>query len=254
MLQQLVARRLVTPPAIWGKLPRHADFVRSGLRHGESEGWQAWLAQQGCVGREAPAARAPDAQPLPTAFVLPPATLPFARRRFVVGVIAPTVDKVGRQHVLLVYHLAHARWLRQHFGDAALAPHDWLFWLARTVARHTVDLGDGGGSDIQALDRAVRRLWPVHAPGVRQLWRRADVPAAGHAEREAAERRLLDQLNGGPPHKEAAAQLCGVRHLPWVDWPERLYSPRGGGSFWQQDAQGGYVNAATRLPALWGEA
>jgi hypothetical protein len=91
--------------------------------------------------------------------------------------------------VLLVYHLAHVRWLRQHFGDAALAPHDWLFWLARTVARHSADTEDGRASDIQAIDRAVRRLWPVHAPGVRQLWRRADVPATGHAEREAAEPR-----------------------------------------------------------------
>ena len=38
MLQRLIASRLITPPAIWGKLCGHADFVRSGMRHGESEG------------------------------------------------------------------------------------------------------------------------------------------------------------------------------------------------------------------------
>ena len=251
MLQRLIASRLITPPAIWGKLPGHADFVRSGMRHGESEGWQPWLAQQGrldAAGRSTPAGTA-----LPAAFVLPPGTLGFARRRFVVGVITPSMDKVGRQHALLVYQLAHPRWIRRHFDPQALQPHDWLFWLARAVARHT---GPQGIADIKALERTVLALWRLHAPSVGQLWGRT----GGAVKLDSAEARgqaaqdLLDRLGGFEPADDPAAQLHGVRFFPWADWPQRLFKARGEGTFWQQDAAGGYVNAAARLPMLWGGA
>ncbi|APW38289.1 type VI secretion-associated protein [Rhodoferax koreense] len=248
-MQRLIAHRLVTPPAIWGKLPRHADFVRSGMRHGESEAWQSWLALQGCLDREA---RPALGAALPTAFVLPPGSLPFAARRFVIGVLAPSVDKVGRSHVLLVYQTAHLRWLRFQFDDAV--PHDWLFWLARTVARH---VRADTPSDSQAIDQAVRRLWRVYAPGTCDLWARAAAsPATRQARRarQTAARRQSESPAAPFFADDLAAQLHGVTRLPWADWPHRLYRPHGHGMFWQQDAKGGFVNAATRLAILWGEA
>jgi len=244
MLQRLVASRLITPPAIWGKLAGHADFVRSHVRHGESDGWQAWLAQQGRPGGIGPEAS------LPASFVLPPGTLGFARSRFVVGVIVPSTDKVGRSHALLVYQLAHLRWLRQHFGRRGPRAHDWFFWLARVVARHA---SLGVDADIESLERSVYRVWQLHAPGLAQLLGRPASAAESDQRRLQRMQRVLDDLSGPAPAGDPAAQLQGVRHFPWADWPGCLYGPRGEGAFWQQDAQGGYVNAAARLPALWSE-
>ena len=256
MLQRLIASRLITPPAIWGKLPGHADFVRSAMRHGESEGWQPWLAQQGQldgvgtgVGTDIGTDIGTGAA-LPTAFVLPPGTLSFARRRFVIGVITPSTDKVGRQHPLLVYHLAHPGWIKAHFSKQALLSHDWLFWLARAVARHT---GTQGSSDVHALERTVQRLWRLHAPDIRQLWGPEVTPIESAETRRHLVQGFLDQLTGPAPVDDPAAQLCGVRFFPWADWPQRLYRARGTGAFWQQDAAGGYVNVAARLPMLRGE-
>lgn len=248
MLQRLIASRLITTPAIWGKLRGHADFVRSGMRHGESEGWQPWLAQQGRVDGSVITAA------LPTAFVLPPGTLNFARHRFVIGVITPSMDKVGRPHALMVYQLAHTRWMKLNYGSQDRTAQDWLFWLARAVARHAglVDV-----SDIQSLQHTVQGLWQMHEPGLRQLWAAGAGSAsrfdAGHQHVEPAQvmQDLLDRLSGHASANDPAAQLQGVRYFPWADWPQRLLRQRGEGTFWQQDAAGGYVNAAARLPMLW---
>lgn len=252
MLQRLIASRLITPPAIWGKLTGHADFVRSGMRHGESQGWQPWLAQQAQQAQPgSPGAHLDPNLALPTAFVLPPGTLDFARQRFVLGVITPSMDKVGRPHALLVYHLAHPRWIRAHFERQARQPCDWLFWLARAVARH---MAAPGGADISALERTVQALWRAHAPGAAQLCRARARPLDPDTEaRGQAAPRLLDEWAGPAPVIDAAAQRHGVRFLPWADWPQRLHRGRGEASFWQQDAVGRYVNAAARLPTLWGE-
>jgi type VI secretion system protein ImpM len=247
-LERLIATPLVTAPAIWGKLPAHADFVRSGMRHAESEDWCTWLAGQGPVVQVGGPALATAA--LPTSFVLPPGTLPFARRHFVVGVISPSIDRMGRRHVLLVYQLAHPRWLSRHFTLQASEPRDWLFWLGRAVARHA---GMPEVADVWALARAIDELWQLHAPAVagfgtlrRELDALQATPARMHA--------LLERLLGVPQMDDPALRMSGVRYLPWTDWPQCLKSARAGavsGAFWQQDAVGGFVNAARRLDALW---
>lgn len=244
MLDKLVAHQLVTPPSIWGKLPGHADFVRSAMRHGESEGWRPWLANQGALAE--PAARAGEtAAALPTAFVLPPGTLKFARRRFVVGVIAPSHDRVGRHHPLLVYHLAHRRWIEHHFEAHAAQPREWLFWLARALVRHAAQT-----TDIHRLEHAVRVLWLLHAPQWRDLWSRPRDRDAWAEARCARSSALLDKLLGPASSDDPAARLFGVRYLPWCDWPHRLLHGRRG-AFWRQDASGRFVDAASRLPRLW---
>lgn len=247
MLQRFIASRLVTPPAIWGKLPSHADFVRSGMRHGESEGWQPWLAQQS---RTAGADATARAVAVPVAFALPPGTLAFARRRFVLGVIAPSMDRVGRYHPLLVYHLAHPGWVARHFEAQLRQPRDWQFWLARAVARHTCA---NGAADIQALERTVQALWRLQAPQRTAPRRGGSDDAEGPAEQRCRQAQaLLDQVGGPAPANDPAAQLHGVRHLPWADWPQRLLRTRAESAFWQQDAAGRFVNAANRLQNMWG--
>lgn len=243
MLQPLISHYLISPPAIWGKLPGHADFVRSGVRHGESEAWQSWLAEHAIV---APAAQDMAAS-LPAAFVLPPGTLICAPRRFVLGVIVLSADRAGRSHALLVYQQAHPRWVRRHFQGQAAQPRDWLFWLARAVGRH---LGAQAPGEIHTLARSVHALWRLHAPDWRQLGHAAaaEPPDAKHARALA----LLNRYAGPASADHAAQSLDGVRHLPWTDWPERLSGACAQSAFWQQDAAGGFVNAATRLADLWG--
>lgn len=263
MLKKFLATHFVTRPAIWGKVPGHADFVSCGLRRGEREAWQRWLAAmpEPPAGRRLPASAA-----LPVAFVLPPGALQFASRRFVVGVMARSVDRLGRSHALVVYQLAHPRWLLRHLAMHEDCPHDWFFWLARTVARHA---GLSEAADIRALERATDELWGLHGPTAMQLLPAAWRPAAKPASLVSRSRALLDRLLGAPSLDDLSRRLVGVRFMPWTDWPERVGEPRffdrraqAGdvesedrprfqGAFWQQDDSGGFVNAAVRLDTLW---
>ncbi len=246
MVTRLVHSRSITPPAIWGKLPGHADFVRSGVRHGESEGWQPWLMQQS---RTLGAGAMVRVVAIPTAFVLPPGTLPFARRHFVIGVIAPSMDRVGRCHPLIVYQIAHPRWVLRHFEAQVRQPLGWQFWLARAVARHTRAQAE---SNIQALEHTVWALWHLHRSGWAALPKDYD-EAQGVTERRFERAwSLLDQWAGPAPQNDPAAQLHGVHYLPWADWPQRLQHARAESAFWQQDAAGRFINAANRLQSLWG--
>ena len=157
MLQRLIAARVISSPAIWGKLPGHADFVRSGVRHGESDAWRPWLAEH-CE------TATTDVDPLvvpPASFVLPPATLACSPRHFVVGVIAPSVDRVGRRHPLLVYQMARPRWVERHFRSNAGQPLDWFFWLARVVGHHLRK-----GSDVMKSAPCVRNGSCTHRSGL----------------------------------------------------------------------------------------
>lgn len=245
MLQRLLASALITPPAIWGKLPAHADFVgtRSSVRHRAA--WSEWLQAQGeaVLGDDGDA----EARALPTVFVLPPGALPFAPRRFVVGVVAASCDRLGRPHPLVIYHEAHPRWVARHFAQQAREPNDWFFWLARIVIRHG-SLFDA--ADVRTLERMVNALWGLHAPTWLELatagGRGALAPAPARVQA------LLDRMAGPVRRDDPGRRFWGVRHLPWTDWPQRLRRHPCESVFWQQDARGRYVNASDRLDTLWG--
>ncbi|MBO9647897.1 MAG: type VI secretion system-associated protein TagF [Variovorax sp.] len=244
MLQFLLAHRRVSSPAIWGKLPGHADFVRSGVRHGEGEGWQSWLAEHAAMDTVDVAAS------LPAAFVLPPRSVTFAPRHFMLGVIAPSEDRAGRRHALLVYQRAHPRWVHRYFQAQAGRQRDWLFWLARTMSKHLTVIGLG---ELRALERSVHALWQLHRPEWRELGQ-TGAAAKSQDKRDEFAAMLLDRCtaaNTVAPADDAAHGLNGVRYLPWADWPGRLHGIRAQGVFWQQDAVGGFVNAGTRLADLW---
>jgi type VI secretion system protein ImpM len=217
------------------------------MRHGESEAWQDWLTQQDCLQDRHRAGHRPAAPPV--AFVLPPCSLAFAPRRFVVGVISPSMDRVGRHYPLLAYQLAHPRWVQRHFEAQTRQPQDWLFWLTRAVTRHVSEMGI---PDILALRRTVKTLWHLHEPEWSELCgrrRSENAVPMGEGGMEA----LLDKVAGPAPVNDIAAHLHGVRFLPWADWPRCLANARAQSVFWQQDAQGGFVNATNRLQTLWGD-
>jgi len=236
MLKELIAPWCILPPAIWGKLPDHADFVRSGVRHGEAEAWMLWLAQQGFDAKSGAAARSMST---PVAFVLPAGVLAFARRRFVFGVMAPSIDKVGRSHPLVIYQQAHPRWAMRHFEAQLEQPRNWQFWVARAMARHARTQDHAG---FPSLEGAVRALWEES--------RKAEKNRL--AQRTRRMEALLHRWLGPPPENDPAAKLHGVRHLPWADWPHRLQGAHAESAFWQQDAEGRFIGAANRLHKLWG--
>lgn len=241
MLQRLIANSLVSPPAIWGKLRGHADFVRSGVRHGEIEGWQPWLARHADM-------TALDLDcALPAAFVLPPGTLAFAPTHFVLGVVTPSADRAGRRHALLVYQRAHPAWVRGNFEAQVRQSRDWQFWLALAVARHT---GERGVAELRALERSVQVLWRFHAPGWRELGARR--PRRELTESDCLRALALLDRTAGPASPDDLAQcLSGARDLPWADWPARLHHDEADCAFWLRDAYGGFVHAANRLTDLW---
>lgn len=240
---------LITAPAIWGRLPSHSDRVCSGMRIGEDEAWRNWLAMQGAVVRAGGPVLSTAA--LPTVFVLPPGSLSKAIQRFAVGVIVPSMDGLGRRHVLIVYQLAALRWVNRHFVLHAQYPCDWLFWLCRALSRH---VASAGAADVWTLARAVDELWQIYAPACTGsgLWRRQNEASSLRSERMQA---MLECLFELPVMKDPSAYMMGARHLPWPDWPQCLQhqSVNVPSAFWQQDAHGGFVNAARRLDMLWSD-
>lgn len=237
MLAHLFNARPVTSPAIWGRLPAHADFVRHGVRHGEAEGWEAWL--RGALGRAA-SQHEPDAgralrTSIPIAFVLPPGHVPFAQGRFVLGVILPSTDRVGRRHPLVVYQVARRVWIERHYERHVHEPRSWQFGLARLLAQHVQARAD---CELRQLAQHVDRLWCELGDGG------CGGPAGKAADAPAVR---------APAHgfHDPAAALHGVRHLPWSDWPRRLQGVRGHCAFWQQDVAGRFVNASENLVSLW---
>ncbi|CAN5703253.1 hypothetical protein BH10PSE18_BH10PSE18_47730 [soil metagenome] len=245
VLQRILASRRLAPPAIWGRLPAHADFVRSGMRHGESEGWSRWLAQQDLVAPGADARANP-----PTAFVLPPGTLSFAPRQFVIGVIVPSSDKAGRRHPLLVYQRASRAWLQARLGAMDSPAMAWLTWLVRAVMRH-VPIDGSGGDGLPALVQTVDALWALHA--LRMEGWQGSRAVSGTAMHELAQQCV--SLLGADADPGMASDLsvaaCGNPAQPWGDWPKHVFDSRAKPAFWQQDVHGNLLGSATRLHVLW---
>jgi hypothetical protein len=261
LLEQLTRRWWAGPWSIWGKLPSHCDFLRHRTSAAQARDWQDWVsdtwsrrpAAQAAQQRHAAAwrttGRAPleqrralsDLADLPVAFVLQPGALPFAPRCFVRGVVMASSDSLGRACPLVFFQAVAPAWLRRSWrGRPPLRPEgDVLYWLSRIGAR-----AHATGGDWAAMVRAVDALGDRFG-GDGRRW-----PAQHRAILEA----LLQQHGLGEAN-DAAAHLIGVTHMPWADWPQpvvRAQAPVN--AFWQQDAQGGYVNAGESLTELGGGA
>ena len=244
MWARLLDRCLITPPAMWGTWPGHADLVQSGVRRGEGEAWASWLFKQT---PSASAGLSRKAAAVPVAFVLPPGALAFASRRFVLGVIARSTDLAGHHQPLVIYQQANAHWVKKHFEAQRYQPCDWQFWLARAVARHMLVEDAATAAEMTSTLKA---LWRDQK---RAFFARPNT-GWSHAETMASARlthALLDRRAGRAPEDDPVARLQGVRHLPWADWPQRLSGACVENAFWQQDAQGRFVGAANRLEDLW---
>lgn len=120
---------------------------------------------------------------------------------------------------------------------------DWLFLLTRLLAG--ADSAQTVPGRVEALSSAIDTQWQAHAPDMRCAL------VAAHAQSHAL--RMTEAANGEqrPALPDPAADLQGVRFLPWSDWPRSLLKPPYRAAFWQQDANGGFIDAAEQLGPLW---
>jgi type VI secretion system protein ImpM len=279
--QYLIRRWLVHPPAVWGKLPSHSDYVRYRATSVQSHDWQKWVTEvwkrrhiQQRTSKAKPAAkkRPPnwveleassktfDLGAVPIAFILLPGTLSFAPKHFVQGVMVASHDAVGRECPLIIYQLARPTWIsriwrrdtairtarnmqrsRSNKNTPANNEQNLLYWLARAAA--SVHAGEFSP---EALTQAVDSIWKQFSPSWAQIFGADDFTVD-----TSTVQTVLERL-GANPELDSANGLTGVQRLPWAQWPDRLLRPETPmPAFWQQDLHGEYVNAGDNFLALW---
>jgi type VI secretion system protein ImpM len=263
--------RLVSPVALWGKMPCRGDFIRRNLPFEQEEALEKWVGQKRAIllPQDAPperqvtngipwhsleprARRSSSVDPLafgypaqPWCFALPPRSLPFSADRYLIGVWMNSCDKVGREYPLVMFQTAARRWAGQYFALHADWPCEWLFNAARLIA-HSIhaqeDEADHPGSRKEALDpiamlmARLNALWSLYAPGWRNfLGERISMP-----KKEA---HWIRELIDPPLPDDPVWHLEGVRFLPWADWPRCLLDSPDKGYFWQQNPHGRFIGA-----------
>jgi type VI secretion system protein ImpM len=169
--------------------------------------------------------------------VLPPGSLPFASKEYVIGVWIASSDKVGRSYPLVMMQVASLKWVEQHFSYHPIKPCDWLFSAARAMAKAVYADAEQAMQPnhpaapvdhLMLLTAQLDDLWATVKPDWRELFGRSSAS--------------FDFFNAqkiiGSPHPEDPAHyLDGVRYLPWSDWPKKLTIPRTNkvleSAFWQ---------------------
>ncbi len=268
---------LASPLCIWGKLPQHGDFLKHRCNAAQAHDWQDWAArtwslrptvaperrfQSQRTGQPTwvklePRQALADLIGVPVAFVMQPGAMPFAAKRYVQGVILDSQDQQGRACPLIIYQQVSPTWMRRSWcldrvsqasahvslmQQRTTQNHHLLYWLARLAAR--IHGADRQWAEVTQL---VDAIWDLHRPTWRHL-RGAVVNKVDQTQLDALLHRhcFYDGL-------DVAKGLRGVQHLPWANWPDRLFDAGPvSQAFWQQDVHGGYVNAGESLPALWG--
>jgi len=248
---------LVSPPAVWGKLPGQGDYVHHRCSMAERQAWHQWVQttwphrNASHTGRKNPPPDAgwmhlsPQADEsaqyqLPVAFVLPAGTLPFATRHCVQGVLLQSQDKVGRSCPLIIYQRVSPGWMQRLWAGSkpAMGGQDLLFWWAQLAVRAVH--GDSPWNEwLELLDP----VWSAHAPGLPHLLGAAP---------SRADATTMWSLVGPAAISDPASHFHGVAHWPWADWPERALRPnRPTPVFWTQDDEGRYVHVNDSLSKLW---
>lgn len=272
-----VSEKIISSPALWGKLPSHADYIGNRVRAGEAQQWQAWYMRQmaqaaGSTGRsgqgdvEGRGDLQDDNQAhllnllrsVPISFILPPGTLDLKNRYYLAGIITWSVDRLGREHPLIVYQRVLRIWLEQSLvAESQYAPvkFDWLYWLRCLIGKYM-------GSEVikrEAWDhenlltrllQCIDEMWQLFTPDWRQMLR-GELPCPATSECQ----KIVEKANGRQ-RKEFAGELRlllqGSNALPWSDWPTRiLRREQPLAVFWQQDESGRFISAAQRLKDLW---
>jgi type VI secretion system protein ImpM len=257
--------QLVSPVALWGKMPGRGDFLCRNLPFEHEEALEEWVGRKRGVlsppeeiQRKAmkngipwnslePRAGHPVSGHAgqPWCFVLPPRSLPFAGDRHLIGVWMDSSDKVGRKYPVIMIQTAARRWIQSYFACHAERPCEWLFHAARLIA-HSIRTqrdeagrlpGAGAETDrITVFQARLSALWSLYAPDWRNfLGKRISFPGQ--------DARQIRALVEPPPPDDPVRHLDGVRFLPWADWPDCLLNTTTQEFFWQQNLHGRFIGA-----------
>jgi type VI secretion system protein ImpM len=298
-----IARSLMSAPAVWGKMPTHADFITHAMKSGHTQAWTQWLSfnaaqtkivkptenqtsmhyvkspKQAWLSTQDPNTQNKAQNALSnhqaTSFMLQAEELAFSKNDFVVGVIFNSMDKVGRKHPFIVYTTAKKRWLKQYWERPQHIAQDWQFWLGqliKTTFEQSLVIAHAELS-AEALNKlnntlqtqlllAIQQMWQLHAPRWTQfLLLPPKHPSAQQCQEIINKLLSVSALQTHPLADDSDSHhsrsdpiqpeaLKGVQHMPWADWPYRMWRASSKNAFWQQDSQGRYIGAAEKLSQL----
>jgi type VI secretion system protein ImpM len=253
---------MISTPTLWGKYPSHADYVGIRVKGEESHAWHAWCTQNLYPADQSKlthphlnhqqfldSEHQKNLQQIPVSFVLPPKTMSFCPKYYLIGVMVWSKDRIGRNHPLIVYQQASKSWIQQQWikKDSLHIRKDWLFWLSRLVHECTkhMYISDNTHEEHrpEKLLSFIDLLWKHFEPGWKQS---LGFPLPSPTEHVCQE--ILHRFRAS---HEKTFSLRGVPFLPWVDWPQSLMRENIDAFFWQQDDQGLYLGASHSLTDIW---
>ncbi|TDK61297.1 TagF domain-containing protein [Sapientia aquatica] len=272
----------VSSPALWGKLPSQNEFICHNLPEYQQEELHNWIILQRRPTKRMTANRAiqvskksnstnllwhhlnppsdasnRSSQPeigrdmVPWCFVLPPSSLAFAPSEYVIGVWIASYDKQNNPYPLVMIQTASLSWIEQYFSRHAELPRDWLFSASRILAKIVYTDKEQVLNPNNCINRTdslarlvvqIDELWSLSKPNWRNLF---------GLSYGAIDSNLAQKIIGEHHEEDPAHHLQGVRYLPWSDWPKRLTATdnnaRPEPAFWQQDLNGRFIAAASKL-------
>jgi type VI secretion system protein ImpM len=249
----------LSAPSLWGKLPCFGDYVHQNAQAQDMDAWQTWFMHhpiQELVNHDSALQlqkphtqqaqgwlhlnierRASNAHPQPWCFVIPAGVLQTSAHipaeQAIVGVFANSCDQVGRLHPVVIWQS-----VQTDLSDALQGTKNWLFWLSQLLQSHTPPFSTPNSPNkTSTLSTQLTQMWAC----AQSSMVRAPFGLFHKDLSEAALNQIVEQgLPAGTslvgPHSES---LCGVAQLPWPTWSE----PNTHGYFWQQAANGEYINA-----------
>ena len=271
----IFSKNKIAPPSIWGKHRSHADYVSHHVSSGQSEDWQRWLQvnlyakmhvnvssvkvlhsidewQKEAKQRES---HTEIVRQLPATFILPPGSLFFSLKDYVIGAISQSADKVRRTHPLIIYQTVSEEWLTSYFEQSKKSDfQDWLFWMTRILAIY--QLNENRYQSFENMRLTIDKMWSKFQPKFLFLKTQFVMPV--DSECQAVLKQSLGEKNymaSIRAHNALYSRMHGVKYLPWADWPKRVLEGDKKNnlveSFWQQDTQGRYISADDSLAGLW---
>lgn len=238
-------RIAISSPALWGKLPSHGDFVRYNIPYNCDAEVKEWIQQEFTPIKEAHNPQNPAAMGhhgMPWCFVLPPGHFSFAQEDYVIGVWLNSSDKLGRQYPLVMIQTASPQWVKLYFTGHMQIPCNWLFMAARIMAKAVyIDQPNNMVSaqdTLLALTKKMDTVWDLVKMHCKKRHFGKQI-SLSYAQ--------VAPIIGKPHPYDFAHHLHGVRHLPWIHWPEHILSDVPRPVFWQQDLSGRFVAAAPSM-------
>ena len=140
---------------VFGKLPRHGDFVSRGLAEGPRQAWDDWASQGLAEARERLGENFEPAHDIapPWRFITGPG--PFGQD-WRAGALAPSVDSAGRRFVILVAADGLSPVQAKDRGPAVAEDMEGLIYSAFSNGWNVDELTQAAAARLSSLSQPVR--------------------------------------------------------------------------------------------------